>query len=137
MLRHPNLHPVLEVQPHSTEHSGTVPHLASRQCWAWCTSGYSWPSCLLGHTAGSDTTCCQPKPLDLFLWGYSQPPVPQSAWISRVASALMQNPALTSFEFHVVGDCSAFQFVKSYLQGLSTFQRFSSSSQFGIIYKLP
>ena len=46
-----------EAAQHRAE--GTTPPLAPWLCWAWCTTGCSWPFGLSGHTAGSCLTCCQ------------------------------------------------------------------------------
>ena len=70
----PKLHPVLEVRPNSTERSGRTPPLARWQCWAWGTSGHSWPIGLPGHTAGSHSTYPQFPSHGAAL----QPLVPQS-----------------------------------------------------------
>lgn len=61
MLQHPNLPPVLEVRPSTTEHSETTPPLTQWQRWAWCLPGHCGSFCLPRHTAGSHSTCHNPN----------------------------------------------------------------------------
>lgn len=76
ILCHPDLHPVLEVKLHSTEHNGTTPSLIWWQCYVWCNPGYGWSFWLPGHAAASCATCRQPEHPDPFLWGWSSDSYP-------------------------------------------------------------
>jgi len=73
--------------------------------WACCTPRYRWPFVLPGHTAGSDSTCCQLDPQIPFCRATLQP----LTHISRAVRSQVQNQALTLVQFHTAGDCPAFQ----------------------------
>lgn len=60
----------------SAEESRTTASLNWWQCHAWGTSGYCWPFWLLGHAAGSRSTCHQSEPPDPFCMYTQDCPIP-------------------------------------------------------------
>ena len=92
MLWHPNLHPGLEVRPHSTEQSGKTASLAS-PVLGLTSPGYGWPFWLPGHTAGSHPNCHQPQCPEPFSQGFSPAHRPQSVRTARAAPPQEQSPA--------------------------------------------
>lgn len=108
----PNLYPVLEVGPHSTEQIRTAPPLPGGS------AGPGAPRIRLAlWLQGTLLAQTQPahsqNPL-IFLQGCSL--IPQSVSRARVAPSLLK---IALLKIHVAGDCPALQLVKIGLQSLS------------------